>query len=80
MPFPYLKPVSWSSNSYQVYLGTGADAVIQSARPLASVGIGDPKTHPLEDESGAPRFHFPFSVRATRLLPPVVSLAMAICS
>ena len=37
----------------------------------------NPKTHPLESESGAPRFYFPFIVRATRprpfpwpLLPP----------
>src|SRR5208283_1058420 len=28
----------------------------------------NPKTHPLENESGAPRFCFPFRVRATR--PP----------
>jgi hypothetical protein len=33
---PFSEP--WSSNSYQVYLGIGADAVIQSAVPLAVFG------------------------------------------
>src|SRR5271157_665394 len=30
----------------------------------------NPKTHPLESESGPPRFYFPFIVRATRQDPP----------